>query len=137
MLTLDDVQTQLEWVADTLIPADSSLDMPSATEVGISTILIPRALRARDDQAALFIEALATLPADRPADAMGCIRSLDPPRFDLVSRMIAGAYFLDAGVTAKLGYPGQQAMRDEPDYDEIAEVTDRVIARGPVYIPTP
>ncbi|MCR5977517.1 hypothetical protein GDN83_07160 [Gordonia jinghuaiqii] len=137
MITIDDVRAQLAWVADTLIPSDKDLGMPSATEAGIVTELIPRALRARDDLSETFLNTLAELPADAPADPLGAIRGLGQPAFDMVTRMIAGAYFLNPAVTAALGYPGQEALRDTPDYDEIAEVTARVAARGPVYIPTP
>lgn len=137
MASLTNVKSQLEWVADTLIPADKELDMPSATEAGVLTELLPRALRARDDLAEAFLAAIDSLPAQVPENPMGAIRSLSQPDFDMVTRMIAGAYFLNSEVTAKLGYPGQEAVRETPDYEEIAEVTDRVIERGPIYIPTP
>ena len=60
---------------------------------------------------------------------------LAPTAFELVARLICGAYFLDPAVTATLGYPGQQRLHDEPDYDAIMEVAERTMALGPMYVP--
>jgi hypothetical protein len=75
------------------------------------------------------------LPAVAPALALAALRaSLPPAAFELVARLICGAYFLDPAVTAALGYPGQQRMHDEPDYDAIMEAAQRVMALGLLYV---
>ncbi|WP_156296876.1 hypothetical protein [Mycobacterium paragordonae] len=137
MTTYGDIQPQLSWVCDAILPGDETLGMPSASAAGVLTELLPRALRVRDDHADDFIQAIATLPADAPGDRLATIRdSLVPEAFDLITHLIAGAYFLNKEVNAKLGYRGQESLPYDPDFDEISEITERVIARGPVYIDT-
>ncbi|PBC35831.1 hypothetical protein CJ178_30720 [Rhodococcus sp. ACPA4] len=129
------ITAQLGWVCDAVIPADASLGMPSASEAGVITDLLPRALEVRDDQKDRFIEIVGALPSSTPADALGSLESgLPAEDFDLVAHLIAGAYYLNPDVNAKLGYQGQEAMSYDPDYDEINEVAERIVARGPVYI---
>jgi hypothetical protein len=134
VLALADVADQLRWVADALIPAAPELEMPSAVEAGILDRLVPRALQARPDLAAPLVSALADLPAAAPADPLGALRALEGARFDLLCHVVAGAYFLDDSINRRLKYPGQEALGYDPDYEEIEEVIDRVIARGPVYL---
>ncbi|QEN17569.1 hypothetical protein ACRDU6_00050 (plasmid) [Mycolicibacterium sp. ELW1] len=137
MTTYEDIQAQLSWVCDAILPGDEDLGMPSASGAGVVTQLLPRALKVRDDHAEDFIQAVASLPADVPADRLATISdSLSPESFDLVTHLIAGAYYLNADVNAKLGYKGQESLPYDPDFDEISEIADRVIARGPVWIDT-
>ena len=135
--TLDDVQAQVIWVGDALIPADPEHGMPAASGVGVPLTLLPRALRARPDLMEPFVTAMSRLPAVAPTEPLQAVQALGANDFDLVSHLIAGAYFLDDGVNRTLRYPGQQALHDTPDYDEIMEVVQRVIDRGPVYIAVP
>ena len=131
---LDSVRAQATWASDVLIPSDASLGMPSATEAGVIDTLLPRALNARPDLSESFVEVLRRLPIEEPADGLQALRDLGEDEFFLLSHLIAGSYFLNEEVNRRLKYPGQQALSYEPDYDEIQDVTDRVIARGPVYI---
>ena len=131
---LDSVQAQATWASDVLIPNGASLGMPSATEAGVIDTLLPRALKARPDLSGPFVEVLRRLPIEEPADGLQALRDLGEDEFFLVSHLIAGAYFLNEDVNRRLKYPGQQALSYDPDYDEIQEITDRVIARGPRYI---
>ncbi len=131
--SLDDVHLQVRWVGDALIPSDAAHGMPSASEAGVPTILLPRALKARPDLLVPFVSALSALPAVAPAEPLQAIRALGEGVFDMVSHLIAGAYFIDEEVNRKLKYPGQQAMLDTPDYDEVMDVVQRVIDRGRVY----
>ena len=128
------VQDQLSWAPDALIPADPDYGMPSATQAKVQTLLLPQALRARDDLIEPFVSALARLPSTVPAQPLQALHDLGGEDFELVSRLIAGAYFLSPEINQKLGYPGQQEMPYDPDYDEIMEVVQRIIDRGPVYI---
>lgn len=132
--TVENFRNKISWVADALIPSDAALGMPSATEAGLLDRMLPRALKERDDMAPKFFDALSRLPDDRPSDALGVIKTLSSDDFYVISFLIAGAYFLDEAVTRKLGYPGQEAIYENPDYDEIMETVDRVQSRGDVYL---
>ncbi|PBC51887.1 hypothetical protein CJ179_00240 [Rhodococcus sp. ACS1] len=128
------IATQLEWVCDAVIPADEALGMPAASELRLPSDLLPRALDIRDDQRHRFIEIVSTLPTSKPSDPLGTLSTLPAGDFALLTHLIAGAYYLSADVNAKLGYTGQEAMSYDPDYEEIDEIANRVIARGPVHI---
>lgn len=134
---IDDFKARIAWVADALIPSDAKLGMPSATEAGLLDHLLPRALKERDDMAPSFFNALSRLPETCPTDPLGAIRALSADDFYVISFLIAGAYFLDEAVTRKLRYPGQDALYETPDYDEIMETIERVQSRGMVYVDVP
>lgn len=131
---LRSVDAQLRWVCDAMIPADPDGVMPSALDAGVPDVFIPRAMALRDDWAPLFIAALASLPAEPPPEPLLAIRALDPMSYYIVGQLVAGAYFMNAQVRQTLRYPGQQALHDAPDYDEIMAACERVQAHGPVYI---
>ncbi len=130
------VDAQVRWVCDAMIPVDPDGLMPSARDAGVPEVFLPRALGLRDDWAPTFIAALAGLPAQPPLAPLLAIRALDPMSYYIVGQLIAGAYFMNAQVRQALRYPGQQALHDAPDYDEIMATCERVQARGPVYIGT-
>lgn len=139
-MTTNDIhhlQTKIAWIADALIPRDDSGQMPSANEAGIIERLLPRALKERSDMAPSFMAALERLPQTPPHHPLEAIRALGDDDFYVISFLIAGAYFLDEGVTRKLGYSGQEALYETPDYDEIMQVADRVQERGAVYLDVP
>ncbi|AZO07861.1 hypothetical protein EJ074_01035 [Mesorhizobium sp. M3A.F.Ca.ET.080.04.2.1] len=131
---INDFQSRIAWVADTLIPSDSKSGMPSATEAGVPERLLPRALKERHDLAPSFFLALSRLPETCPSSPLDAIRALGSDDFHTISFLIAGAYFLDETVNRKLRYPGQEALHETPDYDEIMEAIERVQARGSVYV---
>lgn len=128
------VDAQLRWVCDAMIPADPDGLMPSALTAGVPEVFLPRALALRDDWAESFFAALSRLPAQPPRDPLRAIRALEPMSYYIVGQLIAGAYLMNAEVRQELHYPGQQALHDAPDYDEIMAACERVQARGPVYI---
>lgn len=134
---ISDFQTRIAWVADALIPSDVKSGMPSATEAGVPERLLPRALKERPDLAPSFFLALSRLPEVCPQHPLEEIRALGADDFHTVSFLIAGAYFLDEAVNRKLRYPGQEALYETPDYDEIMATIERVQARGPVYVDVP
>lgn len=135
--TLTEIELQIAWIADCLIPADPKTSMPSALQAGLIERLLPRALKERDDMAQDFVTTVLRLPEIAPANPLQALRDLGPDAFSLISFLIAGAYLLDPEVNRRLRYPGQEALVESPDYDEIIETVDRVQARGPRYIPTP
>jgi hypothetical protein len=111
--------------------------MPSAVEAGLIERLLPRALKERDDLAQGFFAAVMLLPEEAPADPLAALRALGSDAFNQITFLVAGAYLLDPEINRRLRYPGQEAMHETPDYDEIMETVDRVQARGQRYIPTP
>ncbi len=131
------IQPQLTWIVDALVPADRELGMPSASEAGVLDRHLREALLKRDDLMPSFITAVSRLPAGRPADPLGSLRSLETQDFDICTRVIAGAYFSDEKVNRTLKYPGQQSIISTPDYDVIIDAIDSVLNRGQLYIATP
>jgi hypothetical protein len=131
---IDEYKAQIAWAADTLIPADPSLGMPSATQAGLLDLFLPKALSARDDMLPAFIQAIRQLPATQPDDPMRTMRALPDGGFDVIARVIAGAYFWSAEINQKLKYPGQQEIRETPDYDFLMEHIEPVIERGEIYV---
>lgn len=127
------VSPQLHWACEALIPADAELGMPSAVEAGVPDRLLPRVLKVRPDMVEPLVTAMARLPIEAPSDPLATLLALGDADFGLVSRLIAGAYFLNDDVNALLGYRGQEALSLDPDYDEIIAVTEKVQARGPIF----
>ena len=130
------VMPQLLWACDALIPSDPGGSLPSALDVGVPGRLLARALKACPDLVDPFVAALGRLPATAPVDPLSALEAMGAD-FDLISRLIAGSYFLDLEVNQILRYPGQEALPYEPDYDEITDMVQRVIDRGPIFVPTP
>jgi hypothetical protein len=77
--------------------------------------------------------------ADLPA-AVERLRAEDPAGFGVLAEVVAGGYFLNPQVRSAIGYPGQESVPIEheqpPDYERDGLIAS-VIARGPVYRPTP
>ena len=128
---------QLQWALDALIPADADLGMPSATEAGVLDTYLVEALMIHDDHLEGFVAVTLQLPALRPADPIATLTGLDKADFNLLSRTVAGAFFMNEVVNHKLGYAGQQAVRNEPDYDTMFELVEMVAERGPIYTAVP
>jgi hypothetical protein len=131
---IDEYKAQIAWAADTLIPADAQLGMPSATQAGLIDLFLPKALAARDDMLPAFIDAVRGLPAATPEDPMRTLRALPDGGFDVIARVVAGAYFWSAEINQKLKYPGQQEIRETPDYDFLMERIAPVMERGEIYV---
>jgi hypothetical protein len=126
-------------IADVLVPAYRHL--PSASAVGIERELLDRVLAVRPDLVEAFVRGIESTLGSSPRQAAETLFHYDPVAFDAVATAASGGYYLDPGVRALLGYPGQEnipndAPRATPDY-----VTDgtlrRVFDRGPIYVPTP
>lgn len=134
---IETYRSQIAWAADALIPTDASLGMPSATEAGVLETYLPEALTARDDMLPAFVEAVRQLPETTPADPIGALKALPDGGFDSISRTVAGAYFWSGDINRKLKYPGQQEIRETPDYEFLMEAIEPQLERGSRYIPTP
>jgi hypothetical protein len=138
-VTLDATQrSTLATLADVLVPAAEG--MPAASEVGVADEGLDRVLRVRPE---LEADLSRVLKAGTGADAAEQIRDLqrdDPAGFDALALTVTGAYYTDQRVRDLIGYPGQLYDRKRLERDPIDAsdpLLQRVVARGPVYRPTP
>lgn len=132
---LTPLRLKLTWMADTLIPADPTLQMPSASEAGVIDRYMTQALLARDDLFEGFMAAVSRLPGQPPAEPMRALHALERHDFDVCCRVVSGAFFLNEEICRRLGYLGQQPIREAPNYDQIMEAIEPVVERGPIYTP--
>ena len=68
------------------------------------------------------------------------LRDTDPEGWGVLTAVVPGAYFLNPAIREAIGYPGVEARPIDPDAppDYLEDgLLDSVIARGPVYRPTP
>jgi hypothetical protein len=128
----------LAALADVLIP--SADGMPAASEAGAAGRWLDEVLRVRPDFGPPLAALLDAAAAADPTVAVARVRSADPAAFGVLAEVVAGAYFLNPAVRKAIGYPGQQAVPivhdDPPDYEQDGLIAS-VIARGPIYRPTP
>lgn len=124
---------QLAWAVDALIPADRALKMPSASEAGVLDKHLADALLLRDDLAADFFSAVAALPTEPTAGGMETLEAMDGKQFDVFTRLVAGAFFLNQKVNDVLRYPAQTAIFETPDYDFVIDSIAPVIRRGEIF----
>lgn len=129
---LSDNRVLLQKIMDALIPADTGRAMPSASEAGVLDSHLRSALLRRDDLAPGFALAVGRA-AGLPSTDLDGLLTLSDTDFGLISRVIAGAYFMNAEVNEKLGYRGQSEMRETVDYDEIISLIEAPVGRGDVY----
>lgn len=128
-------RAQLGAIADELIPAGSG--MPSASEAGVAGQYLDEVLAARPDLAEPLEAALASV-AGRD-DAVAALRE-DAGAWGVITAVVPAAYFLNPDMRAAIGYPGLEARPIDPDAapDYLEDgLLDSVVARGPVYRPTP
>ncbi len=128
----------LAGLADVLIPAGEG--MPSASTAGAAERWLDEVLAALPEAVAPLLAVLDRLGGVDPGTALQRLQADNPLAFDLLCTVVAGAYFLNPDVRQAIGYPGQQALaivaEDPPDYEQEGLLA-AVIARGPIYRPTP
>jgi hypothetical protein len=128
-------RAQLGAIADELIPAGSG--MPSASEAGVAGRYLDEVLAARPDLASPLEAALASV--EGVEDAIAALRA-DAGAWGVITAVVPAAYFLNPEMRAAIGYPGLEARPIDPDAapDYLEDgLLDSVVARGPVYRPTP
>jgi hypothetical protein len=131
----DAQRAQLGAIADVLIPAGSG--MPSASEAGVAGQYLDEVLAARPDLAEPLAAALASVQG--AADPVAALRA-DLGAWMVVTAVVPAAYFLNPAMREAIGYPGLEARPIDPDAapDYLDDgLLDSVVARGPVYRPTP
>jgi hypothetical protein len=128
----------LAGIADALIPKADG--MPAASEAGVAGRWLDEVLRLRPDFGPPLIAVLDKVKGVEPNAAVARMRAEDPAGFGVLAEVVAGGYFLNKEVRTAIGYPGQQsvpiASEDPPDYEQDGLIAS-VIARGPIYRPTP
>jgi hypothetical protein len=123
-------------LADVLIPAGGGF--PSASEAGAAGAGLDLVLAARPDLAAEVERIVLAARGRDPAGFVESLRTGDPAGLAVLAEVVPGAYFMSAAVRARLGYRGQEPRPIDPAPDPEAEALLRpVIARGPIYRPTP
>jgi len=102
----DPVRSRLTRVAQVLIPAGDA--MPAADEVGVAYAPLDRVVAAVPSLATALT---ATLETDVPEEDIGPwldgLSVRDPAGYHSLLLAVAGAYYLDPEVRARLGYEGQ------------------------------
>jgi hypothetical protein len=123
----------LDALADELIPAEDG--MPSATEAGATGRWLEPVLAARPDLRPP-LEGLAASTAGLSAEeAIAVLPERDPAGWTALTSAIVAAYYFNPEVCERIGYQGQRALPLGPRDHE--DLLDSVVARGPVYRPTP
>lgn len=125
-------------LADVLIP--NAGGMPSASEAGAAGRWLDEVLEVRPDFGRPLLAVIDAARGADPAVAVERLRVSDPAGFGVLTEVVAGAYFFNPQVRKAIGYGGQQQVpivaEDPPDYEQDGLLAS-VVARGPVYRPTP
>jgi hypothetical protein len=128
----------LAALADVVIPAGEG--MPSASQADVAGQWLDAALAALPEVSAPLLALVDEASSEDPAAAIARLKANNPLGFDLLCSVVAGAYFLNPEVRRAIGYPGQERVpivpENPPDYEQDGLLAS-VIARGPVYRPTP
>jgi hypothetical protein len=134
----DSQRARLAVFADLMISGGSG--MPSASEIDVQGKWIDRVFSVREDLISVVLEVIEQI--GEPKKILAAIRVTKPNLFSEFGYTVAGAYFLHPKVRKELGYPGRlpvsrPALVDEAESYLEDGILDPVIARGPIYRPTP
>ncbi len=120
-------------IADVLIPAYG--EMPSFSQSGAHNAHTDRVLELRPELLDALKAALALGGGGGDAGEIAEMLNRDQPdAIGLIGLVASSAYYLDADIRTKLGYPGQlqrpPVEDEEYDYEDLLQP---VIARGPIF----
>jgi len=131
-----DQRAALAGLADVLIPAGDGF--PSASQAGVAAEGLDQVISFQPGIAAGLMSVLENSKALPPAEAVADLQKNDPAVFGVLAELVAGAYFLNPLVRARLGYTGQGPRPIDPHADYLDDgLLQSVVGRGPVYRPTP
>ena len=133
-----EARARLAALADALIPAGDG--MPSASEAGVAGEWLDAVVAAEPGFGPALASVLDAADVSDPAGELRRIETTDPAGWGTLTTVVAGAYFLNPEIAAKVGYPGRRAIPvdADPNPDWLEDgLLDSVKARGPVYRPTP
>ena len=136
-MTFDAAQrASLAALSDVLIPAGDGF--PSASQAGIAAEGLDQVISLQPDIAAGLMNVLEKSKARPPAEAVADLQKNDPAAFGVLAELVAGAYFLNPLVRARLGYTGQGPHPIDPHPDYLDDgLLQSVLSRGPIYRTTP
>jgi hypothetical protein len=129
MLTTEEL-LQLRQVASVLLPGDEK--SPPAGSLPELDDLIAAAVSAVGSEAEQMRDGLAALPGQPGWEDLRAFSATHPDEFEVISTVVAGAYFMSTRVLDSLGYPhGQRKpVRNDLVVDELETgVLDPVLAR--------
>lgn len=131
----------LSALAEALIPGGDGL--PAAPVADVHGKWIDRVFAVRPDLVPAVTGVIDQYGSEPPRLALQRCRAAQPALFDDLTLAVSGAYFMNPRVRKTLGYPGNAPKRrpaypDESDfYLDDGALLEPVIARGPIYRPTP
>jgi len=138
-IVLSDEQTaSLRQLGDALAPASET--MPSFSEADKSGRFLLRAFEALPHLAPLAIAAADGLGDTDPREYLERLSVEQSEMFSALHSTVVGAYLINRRVWRRLGYPGRKptpVLDDEAEFYLEGGLLDPVIARGPIYRPTP
>ena len=130
----DDRRETLSALADALLPGDDG--MPSASDAGVTSRWIDRALESRPDLTETLAEILDAARGEDPAAFLERLEKTEPARLETLQLLVAGSYFMSPRTRKVLGYPGQTqhpVLPGEAAYYGPDELLAQVRARGEIY----
>jgi len=125
-------------IADILIPEAEG--MPKASQVGVGGEILDRMLALRPDLREAFLRGLRAAAGKPPVAAAEALNRDDPAALGAVGLVASAGYYMSPRVRALIGYPGQENRPADPDVtpEYVANgMLQLVIARGPIFKPTP
>lgn len=128
----------LAALADVLVPEAEG--MPAASRAEVHGKWVDRVLRVRPDLTPDLVRVLDAARGRDPVAEIARIQQEDAAGFGALALAVTGAYYLNPRIRKLIGYPGQKPnppYPDEADYYLRDGLLDPVIARGPIYRPTP
>jgi hypothetical protein len=131
-----DQRAALAALADVLIPAGDGF--PSASEAGVASEGLDQVISFQPGIEAGLMNVLEQSKTRPPVEAVVELQKNHPAAFGVLAEFVAGAYFLNPVVRARLGYAGQGPVPISPHPDYLDDgLLQSVLSRGPVYRPTP
>ena len=129
MLTTEEL-LRLREVASVLLPGDGR--SPSAASLPELDDLIAAAVTAVGPEVDLVRDGLAALPGQPGWDQLRVFSGTHPEEFEVISTVVAGAYFMSTRVLDSIGYPHgeRKPVCNDLVVDELETgVLDPVLAR--------
>ncbi len=124
---------RLARIADLLIPRSAA--MPSGADADAHGAYLDRVFEARPDLVDTVLTALAHVPVPLPSS----LDDVDPQTFAAIRPLadaLTAAYFINPEVARRVGYRTRSVIPIRFDED-LDSLVSSVVARGPIYRPTP
>jgi len=125
-------------LGDLVIPAAD--DMPSASAADPAGKYLDRALAAVPRLVPALVRVLDAAQGVAPDAFLAALEAYDPPGFEALTTIVAGAYYANRKVWKRIGYPGQRPAPPAPGEAEHYlrdDLLGPVRARAPLYRATP